>query len=49
MKKELFVKISKCVVSFAILLTSVAVNSTCPFVTYQPKLPESAKKLKRYE
>jgi cyclic lactone autoinducer peptide len=48
MKKKYFLtQIGKFLVAFALVVTSFSVNSTCPFMTFQPKLPEEAKRLKK--
>lgn len=39
--------IEKKVAHLAIRVTKTDVNSTCPMIAYQPKLPESARKLKK--
>lgn len=46
--KQLLVKLGKLVVSFSMVITALSVNSACPFVTYQPEVPESASKLRKF-
>lgn len=38
----------KCVTPLVLLITTVAVNSTCMFEFYQPKMPMDGEKLKRF-
>jgi len=46
--KKRFVKVNGLVARVALLVTKANVNSTCPFAFHQPKLPESAKKLRKF-
>ena len=41
-------RLKKVVAAAAKKATSVNVNSTCAFVVHQPKLPENAKKLRKF-
>lgn len=41
-------RLKKMVAAAARKATSVNVNSTCLFVVHQPKLPENAKKLRKF-
>lgn len=36
------------IISFALMVTSSSVNRTCVFIAHQPKLPESAKKFRKF-
>lgn len=38
----------KTVTPLALLITTVAVNSTCMFEFYQPKMPMGSEKLKKF-
>jgi len=40
--------LEKMVAAIALSAAKGSANSTCMFVAYQPKLPESAKKLRRF-
>lgn len=33
---------------FALLVTSLSVNSPCMLIAHQPEIPESAKKLRKF-
>ena len=47
MKRHL-VNLSKVVAGFALFVTALNVNYVCMFVAHQPKLPEGAKKLRKF-
>lgn len=47
--KQIIWKLGKLVVAFSMVITTVSVNSTCPFVTYQPIVPENANKLRKFD
>lgn len=36
------------IAAFALVITTLNVNSTCVYFAHQPKLPESAKKLRKF-
>ena len=36
------------IVSLALLVTTLSVNTTCIFVLHQAKIPDSAKKLRKF-
>lgn len=38
----------KLLAKVALAVTKANVNSTCPFMLHQPKLPEKAKKLRKF-
>ena len=40
--------VEKKVAYIAIKITELEVNSACPLIAYQAKLPESAKKLRKF-
>lgn len=46
--KGLFAKYGKCLAAVALMLTSISANSTCWFIMHQDKLPEKAKKLRKF-
>lgn len=48
--KKIFSKkwVNRGLAIFALVLTTVTVNSTCAFFAYQEKLPDSAKSLRKF-
>ena len=48
MKKALLYKWGSVLTAFAVLITTWSANTACTFVTHQPKLPEAAKKLRKF-
>ncbi|MDE7104638.1 MAG: cyclic lactone autoinducer peptide [Ruminococcus sp.] len=34
--------------AFAMVITTMTANSACIFLTHQPKMPETAKKLRKF-
>ena len=46
-KQKLLYLLGDVVASFAVMITSLNVNTTCMFIAHQPKLPDSAKKLRK--
>ena len=46
-KEKLLYLLGSVVASFAVMITSINVNTTCMFIAHQPKLPDSAKKLRK--
>jgi AgrD protein len=48
MKRGLLYKWSGALTAFAVLITTWSANTACTFVTHQPKLPETAKKLRKF-
>jgi cyclic lactone autoinducer peptide len=40
--------INTLIAKIALVVTKANVNSTCPYNLYQPKLPETAKKLRKF-
>ncbi len=46
-KQKLLYLLGGVVASFAVMITSLNVNTTCMFIAHQPKLPDSAKKLRK--
>jgi cyclic lactone autoinducer peptide len=40
--------LKKAIAKIALTVTKANVNSTCPYHIYQPKIPESAKKLRKF-
>ena len=45
--KSILKKVSGVCITLAMVFTTVAVNSTCYLLMYQPELPEDAKCLKK--
>lgn len=46
--KQIKKKFGSTLANVARKITESNVNTACPFLTYQPKLPESAKKLRKF-
>jgi cyclic lactone autoinducer peptide len=46
--KKILLYISSLVASFAFIVTSSNVNTTCAFLIHQPKLPQGAEKLSKH-
>ena len=46
--KKAITKFSGVVASLALFVTALNVNATCAFIIHQPKLPEEAKKLRKF-
>lgn len=46
--KNWFKKYSGVVAAFAMVVTTLVANSTCIYIMYQDKMPESAKKLRKF-
>lgn len=46
--KGFMLKYGNIVASIALLITTLTVNSTCIWASYQPELPENAKKLRKF-
>lgn len=46
--KNLIFKFGSLVAGLALLVTTLNVNTTCAWLVYQPKLPEGAKKLRKF-
>lgn len=42
------IKYAKILASLALLVTTANVNATCSLIAHQPKLPEDAKKLRKF-
>jgi cyclic lactone autoinducer peptide len=40
--------INSVIAKIALAVTKANVNTTCPYSLYQPKLPETAKKLRKF-
>lgn len=47
MKKKIL-KFAPALASLALIITTASVNSACTFVCYQPKLPDGARKLRKF-
>jgi len=46
--KKLLYSLGGIVASFAVMVTTMSVNTTCLYIMHQPELPESTKKLRRF-
>lgn len=46
--KQLMMKFGPMLAALALMVTTVSVNTTCTWVCYQDKLPESANKLRKF-
>ena len=46
--KNSVLKIGKATAKLAMMSASKEANNCCSFIAYQPKLPESAKKLRKF-
>lgn len=46
--KKVLLKYGHVIASFALFIMTIGVNVTCCAEIYQPKLPESAKKLRKF-
>lgn len=40
--------IGKTIAKFAINIAKIEANSTCPYLSYQPKKPEMVKKMRKF-
>lgn len=45
--KTILMRMGTMVASLALVITAANINSTCLCIAHQPKLPESAKKLRK--
>jgi cyclic lactone autoinducer peptide len=48
MKKNNSKAMNSIIAKIALVVTKANINSTCPYTLYQPKLPKSAKKLRKF-
>lgn len=46
--KKILLKYSGMLAALAMIFTTLTVNSTCTWMTYQEELPKSAKKLRKF-
>ena len=46
--KKFIVKYGNVFAALALMITTINVNSTCWFIMHQDKLPEAAKKLRKF-
>lgn len=46
--KNWFKKYSGALAAFAMVVTTLVANSTCIYIMHQDKMPESAKKLRKF-
>lgn len=49
MRYKIMKHMGKFVGLFALVIAAVQANVACPYLSYQPELPESVKKLRRFE
>lgn len=45
---KVWIKFGSMFAALAMVVTTFTMNSTCAFLMHQPKLPESAKKLRKF-
>lgn len=46
--KKFMIKYGGMFAAFALVITTMTANSTCCFCIHQPKMPETAKKLRKF-
>ncbi|MDF2542301.1 MAG: cyclic lactone autoinducer peptide [Herbinix sp.] len=46
--KVVLMKLCKVVAALAIMITAMNVNTACIYLIHQPKLPDGAKKLRKF-
>ncbi|MEG0834931.1 MAG: cyclic lactone autoinducer peptide [Christensenellaceae bacterium] len=46
--KTLLFRLGSCFAGLALLVTALNINLTCMMYAHQPKLPEAAKKLRKF-
>ena len=46
--KKFIIKFGGILASFALMITTLNINTTCMMYAHQPKLPEKAKQLRRF-
>ena len=46
--KKLLLKYGNLLTAFAFIMASYGANRNCVYILHQPKLPESAKKLRKF-
>lgn len=46
--KKMILKLGSSVAALALMVTVINANTTCMFVAYQPTLPETARKLRKF-
>lgn len=46
--KQLLIKIGASLASLALIITTLNVNTACMLFVHQPKLPDNAKRLRRF-
>lgn len=46
--KRIFLKFNSILAMLALVMTTANVNATCCLFVYQPKLPQNAKKLRKF-
>jgi cyclic lactone autoinducer peptide len=40
--------LGKCIASFALIVTTLSVNTACVYIAHQSKIPDSAKELQKF-
>jgi cyclic lactone autoinducer peptide len=48
MMKQLLIKIGTSLASLALMVTALNVNTACMLFVHQPKLPDNAKRLRKF-
>ena len=48
MKKDILYLVGSTIATFAVIITTLNVNTTCLYMAHQPKMPESSKKLRKF-
>jgi cyclic lactone autoinducer peptide len=46
--KKITIRFGGILASLALMITSLNVNTTCMLIAHQPKMPEEAKKLRKF-
>lgn len=46
--KKLIVRFGSMLAALALVVTTIAANTTCTWVGFQPKMPDDAKKLRKF-
>ena len=46
--RKFIMKYGKIITGIALFVTTLSVNVACPFLGYQPELPEKAKDLRKF-
>ncbi|WP_084492907.1 cyclic lactone autoinducer peptide [Lacrimispora indolis] len=46
--KKLFIKLGDMLACFALMVTTLNINTTCMMYSHQPKMPKKAQRLRRF-